>query len=173
MHAYDRVIPCASPRCDWRFFVALPRPGLACPLCEERVTTVSSLPRVFIQKHKPTDKPDDYEENILKQHWVVGWPGRTLHDWHIRDTTPFHVANTEPDRTPRAEFAYDAGSDTWYLVNRGVAGMRFRHTDDAPWENWTSGTKLQIHDGMRLQFGEFGPAPTFNRALVKIDRLDV
>ena len=169
IHAYDRVIPCSSSHCDWRFFVAHPRPGLVCPMCEEPVRAVRSLPRVYIQKHKPTVDPDDYEMNVANQHFVVGWPGRTLHDWHIRDTTAFHANNAEPDRAPRAEFSYRARDDAWYITNRDVVGMRFRHSDEDPWEQWTVGAPLQIHDGMRLQFGD---TLKHNRALVKIDRLN-
>jgi hypothetical protein len=169
MHAYDRVIPCASPKCDWRFFIAYPRPGLACPMCGESVTAVKSLPRIFIQKHKTTTTPDDYEENTSGQHFVVGWPGRSLYDWHIRNLSPFHADNKEPDRAPRAAFEYSAAKDSWFITNESGLVMRFRHEDSAPWEYWATGARLKIHDNMRIQFGD---TPAHNRALVKIDRLN-
>lgn len=166
IHAYDRIIPCDSPQCDWRNFIAQPQRGLTCPICETRVTSVHSLPRVYIQEHAGTKDPDDFQTNTTGQHWVVGWPGRTLHDWHLlANVSALHANKAEPNRTPRAVFAYDSDRAIWRLDNRSGHMMRFRHTDSDSWQHWEPGKELILHDGMRLQFGD---APPYNRALVNM-----
>jgi hypothetical protein len=167
-HAYDRLIPCASPKCDWRFFIAEPQRDLKCPACETRVTVVRSLPKVYIQPKDNTSDPNGYKVNVYEQHWVVGWHGRTLHDWHTQDISPFHTTE-DPDRTPRAVFEYDGEKDIWYLTNLGTPDMGYQRAKDADsdhWEHWAPKTSLALHDGMRLRFGE---TPTYNRALVKVE----
>lgn len=165
-HAYDRVIPCASTKCDWRFFVAKPQQALTCPRCGTQVTGIKSLLRLYIQPKDTSPNPEGFEEHVINQHWVVGWPGRNLHDWHLKRETPIH-ADHEPNRTPRATFEYDAGEDIWFLKNLGTPNMRFQQANSNIWETWAPNLSLQLHEGMRLQFGD---AP-YSRALVKVEEL--
>jgi hypothetical protein len=166
--AFDRVIPCNSLDCEWRFFIAEPHPGLACPACAAEVDTVRSLPRVYIQENARRSDPSEFQDDKLRQHWVVGWPGRTLHDWHMEpNISALHAEGHEPDRTARATFGYDAGNGVWHITNQTQRHMKYQPQGAGTnvWEPWESGKTLLLHDGMRLQFGD---PPHYNRAFVNI-----
>jgi serine/threonine protein kinase len=174
-HIYDQLIPCATPRCDWRFFV-VPRPSsatrLACPSCGEQIKAPHSLPYISLFDHRRTSNPNEYSMDKSRAHYVVGWPGRNLFQWHTRPDVSAAYADPEhvPDTSPRAIFEFDQNANQWYLKNIGRDPMYYRGNGDAVglWRQWPPNFSIPLIDGMTLQFG---PAPYYRRASVSIEKV--
>jgi serine/threonine protein kinase len=175
-HTYDQVIPCATSQCDWRFFIAIPRgqnhQPLRCPGCGEAVKAPYSLPYIHLFKHRGTSNPDEYLKDKSKAHYVVGWPGRNLFQWHTRPDTSAAYADPDhvPDTSPRAVFEFDQSANQWYLKNLAPHAMYYRGAGDVVgmWRQWSANFSIPLTDGMTLQFG---PAPYHCRASVSIEKV--
>ncbi len=171
-HTYDQIIPCASKYCEWRFFVAMYTPRLTCPMCQEPLKDPQTLPFVYLLKHKGTKIPDDYMTDESRAHYVVGWPGRYLHQWHTRpDATPIYTdPRNVPDTTPRAVFEYDQRANQWYLKNLAPHEMYYRLPNDAAsmWRPWPVNASVPLTSGMTIQFGH---APIHFRANISIAKV--
>ncbi len=168
-HAYDQLIPCATPTCGWRSFVALPTTRLVCPMCNQPARQTASIPFVYLLSHKGTNNPFDYPADTANAHYVTGWPGKTLHQWHIRpDATPKYThANNISDTAPQAMFEYDPHGNQWYLKNLAQHPMYYQLSGDGPqmWHTWTTNALVPLSDAISLQFGS---PPYFFRARVRI-----
>lgn len=170
IHTYDRIVPCASKYCDWRFFVATAAPRLTCPSCQEPLRYPRTLPFVSLYEHGGSSNPEQYSGSHF--HQVVGWPGRNLYEWHVKahcspiPSRPMH----RPDMTPMAAFEYDPRKQEWYLKNKRLATMRFRIPGDAPatWRTWPANTSIPLETGMLIQFGT---ETEYARARVKIEEV--
>jgi hypothetical protein len=164
-HTYDRVMPCAAAHCYWRSFVALPNGRFVCPACNTRLSAVQRLPYLYILPHRRTSDPEDYDDMpSLDKHYLVGWPGRSLHAWHTQaDTTPPHSRTYNP-RTddPQATFLYDPRSGDWYLQNLLLPTLHYQDMQ-RQWHPIPPGTSMLLRPGLVMQFG---PAPMHNRATV-------
>lgn len=172
-HVYDQIIPCMSQHCDWRFFVALPHTArLTCPSCQTPLKQPPYLPFVYLLHHRGATNPDEYQTDTTRSHYVVGWPGRYLYQWHIRPdasaaySDPDHI----PDTTPHAVFEFDANSNTWYLKNLAEHQMYYRLSNDVVgmWRPWPVQGSIPLVQKMTLQFG---PAPYHNRACVNLEKV--
>lgn len=171
-HAYDQIIPCASPQCDWRFFIATNTQHLACPRCSQPVEKPSTLPFLYLMAHRRTGDPNDYATDESKAHYVVGWPGKTLHQWHMRpDAAPGYTdRNNIPDPSPRALFEYDEHNNQWYLKNLAGYEMYYHWAQDGinQWRPWATNTSVPLVAGMVLQLGS---PPVHFRANVTIAKI--
>ncbi len=170
-HAYDQLVPCATPTCGWHSFVALPNSRLVCPMCQQPLKQIASLPFLYLLPHNRTNDPTDYATDVSKAHYIAGWQGKTLHQWHIRpDATAIYADATRiPDTAPQAVFEYDTRTNQWYLNNLTQQPMFFQLPGDAPdmWHSWATNTSIPLSDTMSLQLG---PPPYFFRARVRIVR---
>ena len=168
-HAYDQIIPCSSSTCDWRFFIATNTPHLACPRCKQPLSKPITLPFLYLMSHRRTGDPNDYATDETKAHYIVGWPGKTLHQWHVRpDAAPGYTdPNNIPDPTPRAMFEYDEHNTQWYLKNLAEHDMYYRWPQDGAnqWRLWSQNTNVPLVSGMTLQLGS---PPVHFRANVTI-----
>lgn len=168
-HAYDQLVPCATSDCGWRSYVAVPTARLMCPICKQPLQQIASLPFLYLLPHKNTNDPFDYLTDESKSHYIAGWPGKTLHQWHMRpDASPKYIdAAHIPDTTPQAAFEYDPRSNQWYLKNLSQQAMYYQFPGDGPqvWYNWPVNGIVPLSDGLVLQLG---PPPHFFRAKVKI-----
>ncbi len=171
-HAYDQIIPCSSPNCDWRFFIATNTPRLTCPNCQQPLDKPATLPFLYLMPHKRTGDPNDYVTDKSKAHYVVGWPGKTLHQWHIRpDAAPgYSDASNIPDPSPRAMFEYDEHGKQWYLKNLAEHTMYYRFAQDGAnqWRPWQPNTIAPLLPGIMLQLGS---PPVHFRANVTIAKI--
>lgn len=171
-HTYDQIIPCASQYCDWRSFVATNTPRLTCPRCHQPLGNPQTLPFVYLLPHNRIGSPDNYMTDQSKAHYIVGWPGRHLHQWHIRpDAAPKYTdPNNVPDTTPRAVFEYDQRTRQWYLKNLTPHDMFYRSPTDTPgmWRQWPINASVPLTSGMTLQFGT---APVHFRANIIIAKV--
>lgn len=171
-HAYDQIIPCASPRCDWRFFIATSTPRLTCPRCQQPLGKPPTLPFLYLMAHRRTGDPNDYATDESKAHYVVGWPGKTLHQWHVRpDAAPGYTdRNNIPDPSPHAVFEYDEHNNQWYLKNQTGYDMYYRWPQDGAnqWRPWSPNTSVPLVSGMVLQLGS---PPVHFRANITIAKV--
>lgn len=164
----DRIVPCANPACDWRGLVGTPTRGLACPCCGQRVQQPQNLPFVYLMRHRGDRDPDHYNLDLTAAHYVVGWPGRTLHAWHEKPSDsplpkdPTHM----PDISTKAVFDYDPRKDQWHLINVAMPNARINATGVAgDWQSWPVNAPLTLRSGMLIQFA---PASDYFRARVEI-----
>lgn len=111
-HMYDQIIPCASEHCNWHFFVATPAPRLTCPMCKQPLRTPQTLPFVYLIQHRGLANLDQYIDKA-NAHYIVGWPGRLLYQWHLGSDNPLNASDTNPC----AVFEYDQYTRRWYLKN--------------------------------------------------------
>jgi serine/threonine protein kinase len=172
-HTYDQLIPCASPHCEWRSFVATRVPKLICPACHEPLKNPKELPFVYLLKHRGTGNPDEYHTDESRAHYVVGWPGRYLYEWHMRPDTSAAYTNPmqTPDvRNPRAVFEYDQHQHQWYLKNLAADDMFYRLPNDVVgmWRKWPTQASIPLSSRMMIQFG---PAPIHYRASIDIAKV--
>jgi serine/threonine protein kinase len=177
-HTYDHIIPCSSPYCGWRFFVAARTPQLfgnynlrlTCPRCEHRLNNPRTLPFIYLFPHRGTRNPDDYDANISRAHYVIGWPKRALHKWHIKPEDAAHISTDVtyvPDPAPYALFEYDHDSEQWYLYN--LALRLLSYTDSSgTWKQCSMKERLLLVPGMSIQFGN---TPEYFRAQIILERV--
>lgn len=171
-HAYDQITPCASARCEWRFYIATRKSHLACPACQEPLKNPKELPFVYLLRHRGTGNPDEYRTDESTAHYVVGWPGRYLYQWHTRPDTSAAYTDPKnvPDTNPHAAFEYDQRANQWYLKNLSQHDMFYRFSNDVVgmWRQWPVNTLIALTDGLSIQFG---PAPIFFRANVALVKM--
>ncbi len=177
-HTYDHIIPCSSNYCDWRFFVVINTPsilathplGLRCTRCGEPVANPQTLPFIYLHKHTGTKNPDDYATNKANAHYIIGWPERPLHKWHIRIDAigVYRDATITPDPKRYAIFKYDENTQQWYLKNEGLLPkLRYREAG-GNWNACPINESIPLSTGMTIQFGD---APQHFRASVLIQRV--
>src|SRR5205085_5762355 len=118
---FDRIIPCTSPICTWHSFVATPSPGLICPWCKQPLNFPQTLPFMYLFRYRR----DDYQIKDPNAHYVVGWPGRRLYQWHSRsDASPIYSGPGKPVNTmPQAIFEYEPNRHQWHLKNLALNEM--------------------------------------------------
>lgn len=169
-HAYDRLIPCSSAHCEWRFFVARPEFGLRCPDCAQRVTYPKTLPFFYLLENQGRSADINlYKPLTQDTSCLVGWPGKTIQGWHVnKRLTPFHQDPSHSvDASALAVIDYDPNSSSWVVKNQNLPSMRYRLASSQPdaWTPWTINEVKSIQDGMVIQFGD---APEHNRAEIKV-----
>src|SRR5579875_2124231 len=115
--AYDRVIPCSSPSCEWRYFIVPNQMRhLTCPYCLQPVKYPRTLPVITLLEHNGTSDLEGYNKSFQT---IIGWPGRKLREWHVKahhspiPTSPDYY----PDRSAMASFEFDSRKGQWYLYN--------------------------------------------------------
>lgn len=164
-HMYDQIIPCATNECLWHFFVVSPDAPLVCPACQRPLSKPEDVPCMYLLPHKGGSDPEDYQQDEHGAHFVIGWPGRTLNQWHMRpDVSPVYTTlQAVPDLQPWAVFDLDQHTNDWYLTNISQQEMFYRlpHESTTEWHVWRPGEPLLLLPEMNLQFG---PAPVYFRA---------
>ncbi len=175
-HLYDQLVPCATPDCWWHFFVALPGASQqVCPGCGQLLQQPAELPFVYLLSHRGGRDPYEYLQGENRaSHYVVGWPGRMLYQWHMRpDATPNYTSSANvPDLQPRVSFALDQKAAHWSLKNLSREPMYYQLLEDSTtnqWRSWLPDEHIWLLSGMHLQFG---PGPTFFRALVRLESVN-
>ena len=111
---YDRIVPCANPRCQQRFFAAPEQPGapFVCSLCQTELSGPSGVPYLRLRRFENGQYLDD------ANYVVVGWPGRVLHEWHLAtQVKPVPDNSTVYNPAPVARFEYDQDQKIWVLRN--------------------------------------------------------
>lgn len=171
-HIYDQIVPCARPDCWWHAFVARRGEPLICPACSTPLQQPEELPFVYILQHRGGGNPHEYLQGEDRaSHYLVGWPGRNLYQWHVRpDATPNYTSASVPDLQPWATFALDQQTGYWSLKNTGRETMYYQlppETSSQLWRVWQPGEHIWLVPGMQLQFG---PAPFFFRALIRMEK---
>ena len=164
---YDRVVPCESPTCEWHSFVAQPTGRVICPQCSTAISQPCMLPFLYLLPHRRNSNADDYDDILDKtKHYIVGWPGRNLHEWHtvFGKPPPYNRPQRHPDVDPHASFLYDANSDNWYLKNVALPAMRYQDAQ-RQWHPLAIDAVIPLASGLTLQFGN---APDYNRAKIKL-----
>ena len=175
---YDHLIPCSSPYCDWRFFIVSHTPqawgsrplSLVCPRCAVTVAEPKTLPFLYLLPHKGTNNPDDYANMTAPDlHYVVGWPQRTLHLWHVKPsaTRVYTDVGYVPDANPLASFSSDANEDQWYLHNLQLPQLQFLDTGGT-WQPCSLKHAVPLLPETIIQFG---PAPECFRARIFLERV--
>lgn len=172
-HMYDRLIPCSSPHCTWRFFVAKPAARLTCPMCEQPLKFPRTLPFIYLLKHKGTGNPDDFNIDVTRAHYVVGWQDKPLQRWHTTpNATPIYTDPAHmPDTSPQAAFEFDPRSEQWYLKNLALPRMRYVAANDSSKRprDWPIGRQEQLTSGMLIHFGD---GPEYFRGRVQVAKVD-
>jgi DNA-binding helix-hairpin-helix protein with protein kinase domain len=167
---YDRIIPCLNPNCYWHSFVALRVGGIVCPVCHTRPSGVRAVPFLFLLAPNRAKGTNDYDESLTpEKHHLVGWPGRTLHEWHTRigKEATYNDRSRAPNRERLAEFEYHANGDVWALRNINLPRMQYRD-GNGNWVPVPRGGGIQLTNQMVLQFGD---VPEHYRA--KVDMINV
>lgn len=174
-HLYDQIVPCANPACWWHAFVARPGETLVCPACGTQLQQPEELPFVYILQHSRGSDPHEYlRGEKMASHYLAGWPGRNLYQWHVRpDATPNYTSTSVPDLQPWASFFLDQQTGYWSLKNVSQETMYYQlptETASRQWRVWSPDEHIWLIPGMQLQFG---PAPHFFRALVRMEKTQV
>lgn len=174
-HIYDQIVPCSKPECWWHAFVARPGESLICPACKTPLQQPAELPFLFVLQHRRGSNPNDYLQGASKaSHYVVGWPGRNLYQWHARpDASPIYTSARVPDLQPWASFFLDRHTGYWSLKNVSKETMYYQlptETSTQLWHIWAPEEYIWLIPGMQLQFG---PAPSFSRALISMEKTQV
>jgi len=169
LDTFDRLIPCASSRCDWHFFVALPSSRFVCPSCQQRLSYPMTLPLVYLHRRRQVGDPDSYDIHETNAHYIVGWHNRPLYLWHTRsDATSTYTDPTHPpDTNPCALFEYDQQMQLWYLTNLTLPEMRYRVVRGG-WQPCQLRKPIQLATGVEVQFGN---TPKHFRASVTLERV--
>ncbi len=156
-HLYDRVIPCPTPSCDWHSYVAAPTRGLACPCCNQRIKQPTNLPFLYLMRHKGSSNADDFQMDLMRAHYVVGWPERTLNAWHFKPNASSlpPAPDQMPDIAAKAAFDYDPHKDQWYITNLALPEARSSGPGGSAgvWRTWPVNSSLPLVNGMLLQGG--------------------
>ena len=162
-HTYDRIIPCSSPSCEWHSFVAIPNQKLTCPKCSSSLNFPRALPFMYLFRHRR----DDYDVNN-SIHYIVGWPGRYLYQWHsLSHASPIYSGPNKPlDTTPKAVFEFEPTRHQWYIKNLALHDMLYKNDSSSDsWQLCSINASLPLVHGMWIQLGS---PPEHYRAKVDI-----
>lgn len=111
LRAWDRLYPCANPRCEKKWFILRDENDPVCPFCRTRAS--DKVIRLGF-KSEMRGKKGVYREKSE----VIVYDKMPLFDWHVFS----NVHNDEKaDPSMRAYIAYYNGM--WLLVNHGAEGM--------------------------------------------------
>jgi hypothetical protein len=125
LELFDRIVPCANPGCEQKFFAAPEARPLRCPLCGTPLQFPGYIP--FLKLRRPARETGSvqFSDEGRYAYYVVGWPERALYAWHADPSaTPAPDASGRPaDDRPCAIFRFDAPSGEWYLYNAGLPDL--------------------------------------------------
>jgi DNA-binding helix-hairpin-helix protein with protein kinase domain len=142
----DEIVPCNNPKCHRGATVVYPNQrGLPRCTCNQPINAPPVIPIFYF--HRPVSGrvgqflPD-------QGYYLVGWPGRTLHDWHAIPNDP----GPETDESPKARLDYDANNHKWYLTNLDFPELylldKYKGRYDIRQKQ-----RVEIQHDMRLLFG--------------------
>lgn len=163
----DRIIPCTASHCRWRGFIVGTDAPLICPMCKTPVDYPRTLPFLYLfdtGRERYTKKP---LQEHAQTHYVVGWPGRSLHRWHtLAQFSPLSRKDPRYDTAECALFELDGHTHTWYLKNLALPELRYSSGAGQSfiWRPCPIGSCLPLVDGMVLQFGR---ASEYARARIR------
>lgn len=111
LRAWDRLVPCANPKCEKKWFILRDERSPVCPFCGTRAA--GKIIRLGF-KSEMRGKKGVYRGKSE----VIVYDKMPLFDWHVFS----NVHNDEKaDPSMRAYIAYYNGM--WLLVNNGIEGM--------------------------------------------------
>ena len=143
----DALVPCANPSCPLQAFV-LPASGRAqCPACGTVLDSPNLVP--LLHFYCPVaGKRGEFRND--DGYILVGWPGRTLHIWHLEaDRLP----GPGVDTSPKAHLEYDPATRRWSLVNEAIAGLRILG-EAGQHQQVPTGSSCELVNEMQLLLGE-------------------
>lgn len=169
-NAFDRLVPCVNPDCDWRSYVATPGTLVRCPRCHVPLRQPATLPFLTLRRHGGSSDPDDYAPPTVRDVVLVGWHGRTIMPWRADATASSLPTDNDHAAThePVARFLYTAPEGHWLIVNLRLPHARTR-TSGAAWQDWPEGSALILLPEQEIQFGD---APNALRASVTLHSLE-
>lgn len=111
LKAWDRLYPCANPRCEKRWFILRDERNPVCPFCGTRV------PEKIITlgfKSETRGRKGVFREKSE----VVVYDRMALFDWHV-----FSNVHNDEKASPEMRAYIARQGDKWLLVNHGIEGM--------------------------------------------------
>ena len=166
----DRIIPCANPKCDLKYFPAPDAGPIRCPLCGTYADFPGRLPFLKLRRPLPDRNGVRFMDEGKHPYYVVGWPERALYSWHAYPAikpTPDAVG-TLPDTSPYALIRFDANTQEWYLENLKLRDLQASPNGTA-WTPIPPSTRVPLSQNTELQFG---PLDTGRRAFVELRRVN-
>ncbi|MEW6744823.1 MAG: hypothetical protein AB1486_18875 [Planctomycetota bacterium] len=128
----DLVVPCGHAACSERWFVQDASSKIQCPWCGW--TSTEGVPLLRLESLKSSGQP------TTEPTWVFGWPGRTLHAWHLDPTV---VPDEKADPTPCLRIA--RLGKQWLLVNEALDSVATADGSSVP-----HGHAAELKRGARL-----------------------
>lgn len=113
----DQIIPCSNEACTGKAFVLLRDRPAVCPWCGTKVPRPRRVP--VLKLYYGVGQPGHYQADKGR---IVGWQGRTLHNWHVQTDMLERAAVKQEERNALAEIQYK--QNTWIMTNMGIQGLR-------------------------------------------------
>jgi len=156
MKTYDWLIPCASLSCGWGFFIARPHAAFICPNCHTSLQEPMTLPFLYLLSPNVLTSDSVHTEGteIGSPHYIVGWPERPLHQWHIQYNStplPFPGQRHATDTTPYAIFRYDSDGN-WFLENCKMPNLSYYQPSLAQWQTCQIGGSVPLCPQTLIRF---------------------
>ncbi len=138
----DRIVGCANPRCEEKYFPAADGRRLSCPWCESPFLVREGLPvlRLYIG-----DRSGQFQ--IENDYWIAGYPGKTLHVWHAETGVE---PGPDVDAEPVARIVLEQGK--WFLVNLSLNYARLIEGGTLG-KPIPVGHKVELTEGLALMLG--------------------
>ena len=141
---YDQTVPCTNDACNAKSFVFVEGMEVRCPWCQQVPSGPQYLPVLAFYKH------DGKSGNTFGLDFqLVGWPQRTLHNWHL---TPNTLPGPGIDPAPLAVLEWNRqadGREVWMLRNT-TARQLMDLTDMSQPQPIVPGDTIQLTHGTQL-----------------------
>jgi len=168
---FDRIIPCANPACEQKFFVAPDEGTITCSLCGTRVNAFTQLPYLRLRAPRP-DRSGvmEYVDETAPLNgpafarYIVGWPDRVINTWHANPNVNLRVglAGARPDNRRLAVIRYEPARNEWFLENVAIPELQARESGSAPssggWSPVPLGKRVALRKGTQVLLGTLDSA---------------
>jgi DNA-binding helix-hairpin-helix protein with protein kinase domain len=166
----DRIIPCANPACELKYFPAPDAGPIRCPLCDTFADFPGRLPFLKLRRPLPDHQGIRFMDEGRHPHYIVGWPERPIYSWHAYQdvkVTP-DTSAALPDTSPQALIRFDANSQEWYLENLKLPDLQ-ASLDGTSWTPIVLSARVPLAQNTQLQLG---PLDRGRRAFVELRRVN-
>jgi hypothetical protein len=137
----DRLVTCTNPACDERYYPVWEGQTLACPWCKTALAISGGLPVLRLYEPGPRGPTP------VSDCWIVGYPGKTLHQWHRLGGEPSPFA----EQAPFARVEQNGG--LWALTNLTSEGMATMNRTGTVEADLPVGRSVTLRDGMVVRLG--------------------